>query len=386
MSNQSDSSYIPQITGIRAIAAFMVYVHHFPTGQEILPSALFRMTLELHTGVGLFFVLSGFLIYQRYYESCTFERSWWGNYTKNRVARIYPMYFLLTCATLLNRALRHGDAGVLLWILNLSFFRGFSNELYMSGISQGWTLTVEECFYFSAPVLFLLFRRVNFWLPLLGIYLIGVVLMAVGGIANGMGLNPMGFFEGFHFMATYTFFGRCFEFFAGMFLAKYMAERRLYAVPQERGRFTWIALSGIIGSLWLMSTLQSPEYRYGIQHPLGMVLNNVALPVCYALLFFGLVRERTVVQRFLATRFMVLLGKSSYIFYLIHMGVAQALIARVVCPATFTPVTTIQYIAQFVLLNVASIILFLCIEDPLNRLVRRIWKTGSAKPTFEAVS
>lgn len=422
---ESNRGYIPQITGIRAIAAYMVYLHHFPAGQELLPAVLFRMTLELHTGVGLFFVLSGFLIYQRYYASCRMESGWWGNYIKNRVARIYPMYVLFTVATLLNRTLRHGDASVWLWLLNLSFLRGFSELYYMSGVSQGWTLTVEECFYFSAPLMFwwmkegwqrlskhrfwfmlsadgrhhrterarivpfwarLLNAPVRFWMPLAGVYVLGGVLLACGTV-----LQWQGFFQGTGFMVSYTFFGRAFEFFCGMALAKFMMERSVHDSPHNpametrqartAARWTWVSLLGIAGVLFAMSFLQmiKPDgsVQYSIAHPLGKTLNNLVLPVFYAMLLYGLIAEQSLVQRILASRLMVLLGKSSYIFYLIHMGIVQALVARVVCPTTFVPVTMLQYIAQFLVLNGVAVVLFLTVEDPLNHWIRRTWKTGT---------
>lgn len=368
-------SYIPQITGVRAIAAFMVYLHHFPTGHSLLPESIFRMTMELHTGVGLFFVLSGYLIYQRYYESCVLNKQWWGNYIKNRIARIYPMYFLLTFITLLNKTLRHGDADTLLWFLNLSFLRGFSQEFYMTGVSQGWTLTVEECFYFSAPLFFLVIKRrggQSFWQLIAGLYVLGLLLWGIGEF-----VSLSGFFQGSQFMITYTFFGRCFEFFAGMFLARQMVKKDWYRPSTSWGTITVIALSGITFSIWLMSQFQSSEYHYGLRHPLGIMINNLMLPIFYALLFLGLIREKTIVQRFLGSQIFVLLGKSSYIFYLTHMGIVQALVARVVCPETFTPVTTLQYLSQFILLNTISIVLYLYVEDPLNHLIRRRWKTGA---------
>lgn len=378
----------------------MVYVHHFPIGAQYLPAPLFRVMQEFHVGVGLFFVLSGFLIYQRYFDSCRMESTWWGNYTKNRVARIYPMYFLLTALTLGNRLVRHGDAGAGLWFLNLSFLRGFSEEYYMSGVSQGWTLTVEECFYFSAPLIFWWIKRksseksnffVQFWLPMVALYALGGILLgvgtALGAVSGAFGINTHGFFQGVGFMFSYTYFGRCFEFFCGMWLARTMAEHNVDAlqVSKEENKrryavWTWSAVAGILTVLWAMSLLQGGvpphEYRYGVQHPLGKLLNNFALPPFYAMLFYGLITERSVARSLLASRPMVLLGKSSYIYYLIHLGIVQAAVARVVCPATFTPITLAEHAVQFALLNIAAIALFLLVEDPLNHLIRKHWRLG----------
>ncbi|MGQ7387973.1 acyltransferase family protein, partial [Streptococcus suis] len=60
--------YIPALTGVRAIAAFLVFFHHFNRTDFSYP--VFRTLNEFHMGVTLFFVLSGFLICLRYYDTC----------------------------------------------------------------------------------------------------------------------------------------------------------------------------------------------------------------------------------------------------------------------------------------------------------------------------
>jgi len=58
---------------------------------------------------------------------------------------------------------------------------------------------------------------------------------------------------------------------------------------------------------------------------------------------------------------MQLLGKSSYIFYLIHIGVLALFLD--------------QYITNnfllFVTINVIAVLMFTFIEEPLNNLIRR---------------
>jgi peptidoglycan/LPS O-acetylase OafA/YrhL len=88
------------------------------------------------------------------------------------------------------------------------------------------------------------------------------------------------------------------------------------------------------------------------------------------MVYYGLIVEQSWLRNFLATDFMVLLGKSSYIYYLIHMGLTQAIVSR------FLPHehTTLGVLSQFVALNIISIMLFKFVEDPLNHWIRRVWK------------
>lgn len=366
------AGYIPQITGVRAIAAYMVYFHHFPP-VYILHPFLLQLTKELHTGVGLFFVLSGFLIYQRYYESAKPHSHWWATYIRNRVARIYPMYFLLTCAGFASRLLRHNEFKAVDFILNITFLRGFSFDYLFTGIPQGWTLTVEECFYFSAPLIFFATRRWNMLVPLGFIYCTGFLLLLAG-----QAINFKQFFSPFLFMFFYTFFGRCFEFFAGMWLARFLMKREKEGRPPKTRFVTWLGIAAAAASIYVMS-LQQPQSAYmgvGMFTPIGGVLNNFILPICYAMIYYGLIVEQTWLRKFLATDTMVLLGKSSYIYYLIHMGLIEAIVERI--SPDFR--TWHGAIVQFILLNIIAIVLFKFVEDPLNHWIRKHWKWGRQVP------
>jgi len=108
----------------------------------------------------LFFVLSGFLITYRYYEQ---EKINFKQYFINRFARIYPVYFILTtivmamytiqchCQTIKTFAIEY--------FMNISFLRGFFNDYIFTGIMQGWSLTIEEMFYVSTPIIFFLVKK-----------------------------------------------------------------------------------------------------------------------------------------------------------------------------------------------------------------------------------
>jgi peptidoglycan/LPS O-acetylase OafA/YrhL len=370
------TGYIPQITGVRAIAAYMVYFHHFPP-VGLVPPLVLQVLKEFHTGVGLFFVLSGFLIFQRYFATATLDKRWWAGYIRNRVARIYPMYFLLTCLGFASRLVFHREFKAIDFVLNITFLRGFSFDYLFTGIPQGWTLTVEECFYFSAPVIFLAVRRWGFLVPLGLVYCTGFLLYLVGSA-----VQVKQFFSPMIFMVYYTFFGRCFEFFCGMWLAKFLADYQAKnngELPHTR-YWTWVGIAGALVSIYAMSCLQSPDLFMGVGMfaPMGGVINNLILPVCYTMIYYGLIVERLPVQTFLATKPMVLLGKSSYIYYLIHMGVMQALVIRILrIPPT--EITWVGSIAQFLLLNGIAIALFHFIEEPLNHAIRKRWTWGLNK-------
>ncbi|WP_324671591.1 acyltransferase [Hymenobacter sp. GOD-10R] len=350
-------TYLPALTGVRALAAYLVFLHHFnPFQSEGAPQLLQRIVLEFHIGVSIFFVLSGFLITLRYYGSEQWTWSWWGPYLRNRFARIYPMYFLLTCAFFLLRFQTEGVFVFRTWLFNVLFLRGFFDEMKFSGIAQGWTLTVEECFYLFAPVAFMLLRkRIKLWVQPFLLLAVGCLLVLTVGQ-----LHHHGLFGNFKFVLLYTFFGRCFEFYAGMQLAFWYRQDRIrrYSFPGLLTSLGLVVMAAALGGMvWTKG-----GYSYGQEHPFGAALNNVVLPGGIVTFFAGLLTEPTWLRRFFASSPLQLLGKSSYVFYLIHMGFIQKWLAT-----NWTENSG----KLFVILNILAIVLYYAVEQPLNRLLRR---------------
>jgi peptidoglycan/LPS O-acetylase OafA/YrhL len=144
--------------------------------------------------------------------------------------------------------------------------------------------------------------------------------------------------------------------------------------PPQTRFVTWIGVAMTLAAIYIMS-LQQPDSMYmgvGMFTPIGGVLNNFILPICYSMIYYGLIVEQTWLRRALATDIMVLLGKSSYIYYLIHMGLVQAIVERI--SPDFR--TLHGWIIQFILLNCIAIMMFRFLEEPLNNWIRRKWQWG----------
>lgn len=357
--SQPPATYFPALTGIRAISAFLVYVHHFhPFSEELIGSRLFRILREAHIGVSIFFVLSGFLIAYRYYGQTNFN---FKKYLINRVARIYPVYFALTLVTfILNPEVFLGSYTILL--LNISFLRGFFEAFKFTGIAPGWSLTVEETFYFTAPIFFYFIRKSKLFLIVLPLFCltIGWILVQICST-----VSFHGFFGSNSFMLLYTFLGRSIEFFAGISLALLFMRN----TSKISGfKFTLLGLMMLGICLTALAYFSGETFSYGVFHPIGIWINNLVLPLsAVAVLFYGLLRENTLFSRFLSTPVMELLGKSSYIFYLIHMGIISTGLLSISDNLVF----------HFIALNLVSILLFKFFEDPLNHLIRRKFNTST---------
>lgn len=383
-------NYIPALTGVRALAAYLVFISHYEyLFDEKFPHAVQRFLQEFHIGVTIFFVLSGFLIAYRYFDNFHLTRNWFKQYLKNRVARIYPMYFLLTVFTfaVYQFVPKAGVTGgfnhpFTLMLMNISFVRGFFNDLKFTGIAQGWSLTVEECFYFAAPIIFFIAQRYKkFYIQPVLITTFGFLLVLIFSRVNWYG-----FFGNFTFMMLYTFIGRCFEFFAGIQLA--LIIKRRGAERSGWFKLTYLGFLLIFICVGIMSTLRAPQgWEFGLQNPWGIVTNNYLLAISITVFFYGLLTESTWLKKILSNPFVELLGKSSYIFYLIHLGYIYDFLHRafdVLNDKVFAwydawgvdwhspfEYETLNLIYSFIALNALSVLLFSLVEEPLNHYIRK---------------
>jgi peptidoglycan/LPS O-acetylase OafA/YrhL len=152
---------IRALTATRAVAAFMVVVHHF--GYNIFPfkyaSSFFR---NGNLAVSYFFVLSGFVLYAAYHKKPTS----YGNFLKKRAIRILPVYFLALALSIAIMVAPAAMAGTPLeikqgWSILLSgtLLQGYVPDYATALNGPGWSLSVEMTFYLLFPSLLLLQQR-----------------------------------------------------------------------------------------------------------------------------------------------------------------------------------------------------------------------------------
>jgi len=369
---KGNANALPQLTGVRALAATMVYLHHYPPPHAMLGSFLFSCFREMHAGVTMFFVLSGFLIYYRHSSADSLHRIPLIRYCFHRFARIYPMYFLVVVGnaawTLIyshfHQPQLSPEAISSLFLLQLTFVKGFSDQFKFLGVGQGWTLTVEVAFYVLFPLLLVLIRRFGFLATLALVYAFGVLLYGLGSI-----LHYDKYFTPFQFMLLYTFFGRAGDFVGGMMLADYMLRTNLVgkgsasqAGPGIKLPFyTLLGGLGIAACLAVLGMLEPSSTIDGPFNPWGSAIYLLILPPAVCALFYGLIAERTWFSRLLASPLLVTMGASSYCFYLIHMAGPHYMLNDWVRACGIFP--------SYVVLFVISFIIWKFVEEPLRVLI-----------------
>jgi peptidoglycan/LPS O-acetylase OafA/YrhL len=145
---------MPQIDGLRGVAVIAVLIQHaIPPLSKIFPVA--------HAGVGLFFVLSGFLITTILMEdrrATVYGGGGWGprlrQFYFRRSLRLLPIYLLVVTLGLIFNvgAARSCWAWLLTYTTNFALvFRGE----WIDGYFHFWTLAIEEQFYLLWPLIVL---------------------------------------------------------------------------------------------------------------------------------------------------------------------------------------------------------------------------------------
>ena len=319
------------------------------------------MFYECYVGVTFFFVLSGLLITLRYSDEIINYKT----YFVNRFARIYPMWFLLTLLTFLFTFSNNFEWFRLLFV-NLTFLKGFSNDLKMTGIDAGWTLTVEECFYFLAPVLIYLLTKKKILLLILPI-----VFIIAGAILHYFFTAiDLPAFQNFNFIFLYTIFGRSWEFLIGIFAALLFKKHKERIISFYNNNFglNTLFIICIISVIGLLAYIKEPWYNDATIG--GVIISNFILPIFIVLFYLGLMVKKDLWNKVIASKPFIVGGKASFTFYLIHQGIIHTNLTQLLDKAN---INMFRYPIEFCLIAGLSILLYYYVEAPLNKKIKLIF-------------
>jgi peptidoglycan/LPS O-acetylase OafA/YrhL len=165
-SSKKSKGTITALDGVRAVAALSVVSLHLNKGagvpwninREPLLSAL---AVFGRTGVVLFFVLSGFLLFRPYAKALLFQERWpsMRTFYIRRIFRIWPGYYItLILIILLFQRQYLQPAHWKELALFLTFFMDSSSKTWQQLNGPFWTLAIEWQFYMVLP-----FIALGFW-------------------------------------------------------------------------------------------------------------------------------------------------------------------------------------------------------------------------------
>lgn len=343
------------LTGMRCVLATCVFLYHNRKyWRADVPHWLLQLLNELHLGVSLFFVLSGFVIAHRYLPNPPIQGRPYIQYLLMRVIRIFPVYWLIVLLSFADWGIPNNQP----WWLTLSLLHGLSNKHNLDGLAQAWSLTVEYSFYTIAPIV--LHKWCSSVVRALGLLVLSMVAaIGIGYAWYAINGNPFQFLYPYQFVLHNTFFGRWYEFAAGMYLASI-----LHKPPTWLSKCpfpTTIGGVGLLVTIFVIAQFEPTILDHGYQHPIGFLCQMVLVPLFAIVLFWGLITRTSWLQTFLSSQAMVLLGNASFAFYLIHISYVNIRLRN----------WHLFPDRNFVLLWLIATLLYLFFEKPLHQWLKQ---------------
>jgi peptidoglycan/LPS O-acetylase OafA/YrhL len=302
---------LPALTGLRFVAALAILLFHY--GGPLVaraPAWLERARTNGFAWVGLFYVLSGFVLARAHPEpmDAAARRRFW----IARLARLYPAYlvaFLLGAPFVLERWSAGGSAAVakaaVVAAAALLLVQAWIPPVARIWNAPGWSTSVVASFYLAFPYVAARLARLSrrgLWLALAGAWalslslpLLWLALRPDGPVANFTWNEPF-WLEALKFHPL----ARSGEFLAGVALG--LLDRRAPLVRRRGGIAAAVAFAAAFGLLaW-----------GGLPYPL---LHNGALVPLFALGVLGVARSSGPVARALSSAPARTLGDASFALY-----------------------------------------------------------------------
>ena len=321
-----ETPYFAPLDGLRALSLLLVVAAHCHTSVPV------RRYFSGGLGVGIFFVLSGFLItILLLREQSSFGSISFGGFYIRRAFRILPPY-VLTIGVYLLLGLMPSQQELKTRFLNgLPYFLTLRNEYVPAGLAvsftHSWSLSVEEKFYLAWPLLF-------FWaLPRIrSRWAVVPVTVAPLFISTTQSL-PVAYFS--------LLLGCCVAILLhGLRNQQARALRYVQRVP------LWLLLLA-----WVTSYYASLQATWRVSF---ILVTAALLPV--------LLLRQTALSRALGSRICTWVGKRTYSMYLLH-AICLTLVERIVPPVTAWRFAAAVALTYGLSLGVATVI-YMLVEKP----------------------
>jgi peptidoglycan/LPS O-acetylase OafA/YrhL len=350
---------LPSLTGLRFVAALMVFVYHqsLPIPQVRLlssnatASSFYQAAAPVGPlGVSFFFVLSGFVLTWSARKGDTAARFW-----RRRFVKIYPNYVVawVLAMVLFAASATTGLVAAANLLMVQVWVPNFND--YLSVDPPSWSLGVEAVFYALFPLLLFAIqridpRRLKFWI---GGALLGILATPlIGYLAFSSNPNiPLGDVSNLQYWFVYIFPPmRILDFALGILLAR--------AVMAGRWRNIGMIWSGLL----LVGIFILSEYVPFLDMQRSPAMIGIALLIPAAAIAdvegrFTIFRNRT----------MLWLGNISFAFYLLHYIVIRTTRQHIGSRFYSVPQSVAIMLAELAGTILVASALYVLVERPMVR-------------------
>lgn len=354
---------IPALTGLRFFAALMVFFSHYPIPTE--NQDLFLLQTSGFNGVTFFFVLSGFIITYNYldrFESRPLVST--PRYLLARFARIYPLYSLLIIYPWLNTG---GSTPLLPY---LTAMQAWSSDLFLAmGLnSPAWSISVEFFLYLIFPFAIPLLRITGILASRNRIIVLATfIVLAQLAIAFYFTMPERRYVEATDPASAHRWLYRgpayrSLDFVLGILAAVYY--RRFYSETKAATAIWRVITYACLAYVFILATswtLSKTAFKF-----------DAAYAAPYTMLILSVViANKTRVSNFLAHPKIVLLGESSYAFYLVHVLFGAMYIRYQESSISFMIIHQTVFLGAVICFSVG---LHICIEKPCQKIIVKLFR------------
>lgn len=349
------------LTGLRAVAAGMILVHHAVYLHMSPPH------WQLENAVSLFFVLSGFILAWSHPRIDSWENA--RTFLVLRIGRIWPAHVAGLALAIAFAAPLTVDLPL---FANLAMLQGWipTQSFFFSYNAPSWSISTELFFYLAFPFLIFAWRR-TWWIKLLGAAALAALMVEIGKwlalpeFAAGDTLS-------LHGLLYINPLARILEFVTGMVACSVFRWMLPRAAQLGLLGATVLEVAVVALTTYFMvnyTTMWLADRYLGAGPVWNAWLAYAGMLPIFPMVIIVLGLGRGLLSRLLASRPAIFLGEISYSVYLVHVSV-YVFYARHFMPSESAPGPIGLAICIVVSLGIATLI-WRFIETPARRAVRR---------------
>jgi len=303
----TNNEYLVHLTGLRAVAALMVFVFHIRNEITLLLPSVNWLHDLIHFfdfGVDIFFVLSGFVIYKVHGSEFRNYRDLYNSkhYLLKRLIRLYPIHLvsLLMMVWFISefpvlkeiQPNRYSELNV---IRQVFMIHAWSQKVELTWNFVSWSVSAEWLVYLMFPLIAVLMSRVNS-IKSSSLVMFGIMII----------YSTFVIIADFRLHYNYGLYRVICEFVLGCFLAKEYCNHQRGVNSKVIRQISWFViptLSGLV--IGLNKVHLTPQ-------------SVVLMPLLSVLIIFYVLNATGRVKHFLSNPWLVYFGTISYAFYLAH--------------------------------------------------------------------
>lgn len=363
------------LTSLRFISAFWVFLFHITLRWPLnLPVPVTNILSQGPLGMSIFFILSGFILTYNYFEKEPVKE--YKAFVIKRFARIYPIYIIVSLATLpwfvIPQSPTHTSHDIVIFltyiiiiILNICLLQAWFPSLFNYWIhGSTWSLSVEWLFYLLFPFILSFIKNLKHKLLIKLLWILYFISL-IPGLIFMSPLEPKPLSSEVYALPIY----RLPECIIGMIVA-ILFIKAIHQHQHPKAINIKLLFCYLLLAIYLSLFARTLPLIY-VSH------NFIVIPILALIIYYCAHLSQGLLYNILSSEFLILLGKISYSFYLVQSIPIFFVEKNHKLVITIFPWLANHYILNFSLIIVnlfISYLVYYFLEDPCRKKILEIAK------------